>query len=419
MSKHQNWSIDTKVVHTDTGQKRDQGSTTVPIYQTASFAYDTAEELEKVFHGRQFGYLYSRISNPTLFDYERTVNDLEEGLGAVVTSSGMSAIATVFYALTQAGDEIVVSQSLFGGTYYLLTEIFEKYGVTVKYVPATDVAAYAAAITDKTRLIFLETLGNPKLDVPDFEAIAAVAKKKNIPLVIDSTLTSPVLLNGKSVGADVVVHSATKYLSGSGSTIGGVLVDTGRFDWKTCRTPRVAESAKKFGPYGFLAYCRRKIVQNTGSSISPFNVYLLSLGVETLALRMQRHCDNAQALAQALQTHPQVVSVNYPGLPDHPSHGTAKRYFGNRFGGLVTIRLGSKDHAYQLINHLKLAKNLANVGDSRTLVIHPASTIYQDVSVEGQAAAGVFQDLIRISVGIENPQDIIADFMSALKEVAV
>lgn len=410
------WSFDTKAIHSGFNQDSKTGATSLPIYQTAAFAYNTAEELADVFSGRKFGYLYSRISNPTVTALERRVAALEDGVCALACSSGMAAIATAIYTLAKSGDHIVSSRSLYGGTLQLFSEIFEENGIEIDYVDTTDSAAYEAAIKGNTRLIFVESLGNPKLDVPPFEAIAKIAAAHQIPLIVDSTLTTPYLFNPKAWGVAVVIHSATKYLAGSGHVIGGILVDLGTFNWKQSKSPALAEEAKKFGEFAFIARARKKILQNTGSCIAPLSAYLLNLGLETLGLRMKQHCDNALALATFLENHPGVKEVGYTGLVSNPHHRDATRYFNRRYGGLLTFRLDSKESCYKFINSLKLAKNLANLGDSKTLVIHPASTIYCDIDEKSQQEAGVYCNLIRVSVGIEDPTDIIADFEQALKE---
>ncbi|HBF38246.1 MAG TPA: acetyl-L-homoserine sulfhydrolase [Firmicutes bacterium] len=411
------WDFETRSIHSGFDQDEKNGATAVPIYETASFAYNTAEELADAFQNRKFGYLYSRITNPTVSVLEQRITALENGRGAIATASGMAAIATVLYALVKPGDEIVSSRSLFGGTLQLFKEIFISFGVNVIYVDPTDSNAFENAVTSRTRLFFVETIGNPKLDAANFTEIAVIAQRNNIPLVVDSSLTTPYLFEAKGYGANVVIHSTSKYISGSGHTIGGVLVDLGNYDWFNARSESIRESAQKAGDFGFLARCRRQVLQNTGGCLSPFNAYLQCLGLETLALRMEKHCSNALALARFLAEHPRVQSVCYPGLETHANFEVAKNQFGAKFGGLLTIRLGSLERCFEWIRRLKIAKNLANLGDAKTVVIHPASTIYCTCSEEEQIAAGVYPDLIRVSVGIESIHDIIDDFDQALAEV--
>ena len=414
MSK--SWDFETRAIHSGFDQDKQTGATALPIYESAAFAYDSAEDLEAAFQGRKFGHIYSRIANPTVTAFENRVNALENGLGAIATASGMAAIATAVYTLAQAGDEIVSGKSLFGGTFQLFNEIFGNSGIKVVYVESTDTEAYRRALSPRTKLIFLETIGNPKLDIPDIGAIAAIAKQQGVPLIVDSTLSTPYLFAAKRFGVDLVIHSTSKYISGSGNTIGGILVDLGNFDWRQCRTKAVAVLTKQAGDYAFLARARRQILQNTGSCLSPFNAYLQNLGLETLALRMAKHCTNAAGLVEYFQAQPQVAAVNYPGLPGHPDHAVAAAQFQGGYGGLITLRLGTRERCFRVINRLQMVKCLANVGDAKTLIIHPASTIYYTCSEAEQAAAGVYPDLLRISVGIENIRDIIADFDQALSK---
>jgi O-acetylhomoserine (thiol)-lyase len=411
------WEFATQAIHSGFSKDEKTGATVVPIYETAAFAYNTAEDLADAFQGRKFGYLYTRIANPTVTALEQRINVLESGRGALAAASGMAAITTAVYTLIQPGMEILSGSSLFGGTLQLFQEIFHTFGITVHYVDPTDWKAFETALSPRTGLIFLETLGNPKLDVPDISEIARLAKENNIPLVVDSSLTTPYLFKAKEYGVSVVIHSTSKYISGSGQTIGGVLVDLGNYDWSQARSDRLRATAQKAGEYAFLARARRQILQNTGSCLSPFNAYLQNLGLETLALRMEKHCANALTLAGYLAEHPQIREVIYPGLEKHPNHQTAQNQFKGRYGGLLTIRLGTPERCFQFIRRLQIARNLANLGDAKTLVIHPASTIYCNCSEAEQAIAGVYPDLIRVSVGIEGLTDIIQDFDQALAEV--
>lgn len=411
------WEFETRAVHAGFSQDKETGATSLPIYQTAAFAYQSAEELSDVFAGKKFGYVYSRIANPTITAFENRINSLENGRAAVATSSGMAAIATIILSLARQGEEIISSKSIFGGTYLLYREILERNGITVKYVEAPDVDAYRAAVTDKTRLIFLETIGNPKLDVANIAGVAKVAKNACVPLVCDSTLTTPYLFQAKKFGVDVCVHSTTKYISGGGGAIGGVLIDLGNFNWRECRTPEIRKLSKKFGEFAFIVRCRKGILQNLGACLAPFNAYLQNLGLETMALRMERHCSNALKLARFLKENKKVARTTYPGLPESPYYRIARKQFSNGFGGLLTFQLSSRKDCFRFINSLKLAKNAVNLGDNKTLVIHPASTIFQDCSPDETEAAGVNDSLIRVSVGIENTKDIITDFDQALRSV--
>lgn len=410
--------FETKAIHSGLDKGNNTGAaTSVPLYLSAAFSFNTAEELSEVFEGKRFGYVYSRISNPTITAFELRLNALEEGLGAVATASGMAAIATVIFALTEQDDEIISSESLFGGTYLFFNEVIKKYGVKIKYADLNDLDSLKRAITNKTKLIFLESLSNPKLEIPNLKLISVIAKENNIPVVVDNTLTTPYLWRSKYYGADIIVHSATKYITGNGTAIGGILVDTGNYNWKNSPVNKINEMSKKAGNLAFLSVARSKIYQNIGFTPSPFNVFLHILGLETLQLRMEKHCSNAIDLAGHLKQHKKVTSVNYPGLKENKFYSIGKEQFGNKFSGLLTFSLESKHDCFKFINNLKLVKNLANLGDARTLVIHPASTIYLNCTEEEKKLAGVHENLIRVSVGIENINDIIDDFNQSLEKI--
>ena len=400
------WGFSTKLIHSGIHPERYAGATSIPIFETASYAYDTAQELADVFDGRKFGYRYSRISNPTVAAFEERMSSLESAVGAIATSAGMSAISTAVFALTEKGDEIISSKSLFGGTFVLFNKVLQKYGVKVIYVDISDVEACRKALSNKTRLVFLETIGNPKLDVPDIRKIADVARGSRIPLVIDATMTTPYLFKAGDFGADIIIHSATKYITGNGTAIGGIIIDCGHYDWKKSAVEDIRKAAGTIDPvFAFLASARRSIFQNTGCCLSPFNAYLHSLGLETLSLRMERHCTNALKLAKYLTGAPKIVNVNYPGLPGNSHRKIAESQFGNKFGGVLTFRLASRDRCFSLIDNLKLVMNLANLGDTKTLIIHPASTIYHNCTEEEMKLAGVSEDLLRVSVGLEEPEE--------------
>lgn len=414
---NQNWHLNTKVVHGAFSRDPETGATVPPIYQTASFSQPTGEGLSDIFHGREYGYIYSRIANPTVAAFEQHCSTIENGLGAVAVASGMAAITIAIQALASTGDHIVAAKSLFGGTYYALQELVAARGMTVTYVDTTDIDAYKNAITPQTKLIYCEGLGNPKLDMPDFKRLSDVAKAANIPLVVDSTTSTPVLFQAKTWGVDIVVHSATKWMSGSGTTIGGVIIDLGTFKWRATQSSIVHTLAEKFGPLAFLTRCK-KLRSNLGCSLSPQSAFAFVIGMETLSLRVEKQCENALALAQFFEKHPHVTHVGYPGLPGHEAHALAKTQLNGGFGGLITIRLGSQERCFTCIRHLKMVKNLANLGDAKTLVIHPASTIYRDLTPQEREEAGTYDDLLRISVGIEHIQDIIQDFTEGLEALS-
>ncbi|MBI5655483.1 MAG: O-acetylhomoserine aminocarboxypropyltransferase/cysteine synthase [Geobacter sp.] len=391
------------------------GATTVPIVQSSSFAHATAEDLEDIFRGRKAGQIYTRLNNPTTDSLEKRLALLEGGVAAVATASGMAAISTAVLTILRSGDEILSSSSLFGGTYSLFHDTLANYGILSRFVDPTDLAAFRAAVSPATRLIFVETIGNPKMDVPDIAALAAIAREGGIPLMLDATVSTPYLARGRDLGADLVIHSTSKYINGTGSTIGGAIIDNGTFDWKSPLYPHFELYAKKYRQFAFTARLRKLMHKDLGACPAPMNSFLLTEGIETLALRMDRHCTNALALARFLQTHPKVAWVNYPGLEDSSFHDVATRQFGNRYGGLLTFGLYSQVEAFRLINALKLARNLANIGDAKTLVIHPASTICVDYPLEQRLLLGVSDELVRVSVGLEHEKDIIGDFSQALE----
>jgi O-acetylhomoserine (thiol)-lyase len=391
------------------------GATTVPIVQSSSFAHGTAGELEDIFRGRSVGQVYTRIGNPTTEALEKRLALLEGGVACVATASGMAAITTAVLAIVRAGDEILASSSLFGGTFSLFRDTLSNFGIGTVFADPLDLPAFRSAVTERTRLIFVETIGNPKMDVPDIAGIASIARDAGVPLMVDATVTTPILARGKDLGADIIVHSTSKFINGSGSTIGGAIVDCGLFDWHSPKFPHFEPFVKKYRNFAFTARVRKLIHKDFGACPAPMNSFLLAVGLETLALRMERHCENALKLARFLNDNPKVSWVNYPGLEDSPYFDTAKRQFGGRFGGILTFGAGDKEKSFRVIDSLKLAKNLANIGDAKTLVIHPASTICADYGTDEKELMGVTEDLIRVSVGIESIDDIIEDFDQALK----
>lgn len=393
------------------------GATNVPIVQSSAFAHETAEDLEDIFRGRKSGHIYTRLNNPTTESLERRLALLDGGIAAVATASGMAAITTAVLTILRAGDEILASSSLFGGTYSLFRDTLSNYGISTRFVDPTDTGALYDAVSHQTRLMFVETIGNPKMDVPDIAAVAAVARQTGIPLMVDATVTSPYLARGRDLGADIVIHSTSKFINGTGSAIGGAIVDCGTFDWNSPLFPHFAQFAKKYRQFAFSARLRKLMHKDIGACPAPMNSFLLSEGIETLALRMERHCSSALELAHFLRTHPKVAWVNYPGLPDSPFHEVATRQFGGKYGGLLTFGLAGKEEAFRFINGLRLARNLANIGDAKTLVIHPASTICCDYSLEQQRLLGVSDELVRVSVGLEHPEDIVADFAQSLNSL--
>lgn len=423
------YRFDTLAVHA--GQEPDPatGSRAVPIYQTTSYVFRDTEHAARLFALEEEGNIYTRIGNPTTAVLEARVAALEGGAAAVATASGQAAITLACLNIASAGDEIVSSSALYGGTYNLFNVTFPKLGIKVRFLPDDEPSSFEAAIGERTRLLYVETMGNPKLTVPDLEAIAKVAHEAGIPLFVDSTVTTPWLLRPIEHGADVVIHSLTKFMAGHGLAIGGIVVDSGRFDWRASgKFPELVEPdpsyhgisyVEHFGEAAFAAKLRCQLLRDIGPAPSPFNAWLTLIGLETLPLRMKRHCDNALAVARFLQEHPKVGWVNYPGLESHPSHALAKRYLKGGFGALIGFGVaGGIEAGRRFIDSLQLVSHLANIGDAKTLAIHPASTTHQQLSPEERLAAGVTDDFIRLSVGIEDPDDIVADIEQALEKAS-
>ncbi|KAG9408189.1 Homocysteine synthase [Aphanomyces cochlioides] len=405
----------------------------VPIVASTSFLFDSADHAGKLFGLQEFGNIYSRIMNPTNDVFEKRITALTGGVASVAVSSGQAAQALTIFTIAQAGDNIVSTSSLYGGTYNQFKVAFPRLGIDVKFADHTKPDSIRVLIDDKTKAIYVETIGNPELEVPDFEAISAIAKEHGIPFIVDDTFgASGYLANPIKHGADIVVQSATKWIGGHGTSIGGVVTDAGTFNWGNGKFPLMSEPSpgyhglnfwETFGPNGvvganitFAIRLRVESLRDFGACLSPFNSFLLLQGLETLSLRVDRASDNALELAQWLENHPNVAWVSYPGLPSHPTYETAKKYlFRGKFGAVLTFGVkGGLQAGRSFINNVKLASHLANVGDSKTLVIHPASTTHQQLKEEEQVASGVKVDLIRVSVGIEHIKDIQADFDQAL-----
>lgn len=407
--------IDTQLLHGAYSPDQETGATTLPVFQSSAFAYDTAESLEAVFAGQDAGFVYTRINNPTLDLFERRMTVLEDGLAGLSCASGMAAISVIALALAGKGDEIVSGNSIFGGTYSLFKHTLSRYGIKTNFVESTDVEAYRSAITDRTRLIFVETIGNPKMDVPDIAAIAKIAKESGVVLVVDNTVTTPVLVRPKSLGADIIIHSTTKFVNGHGNAIGGIIIDCGTFDWSNPKYEHLKPFYDRVRNFALMAALRNRVYRDLGCCFSPFNAFLMSIGIESLAVRMERHCSNTVQVADFLAKADGVEGVGYPGLTDHPDHEVARRQFDDRYSALLTLRLGTKERCFRFINALKRAQNLANLGDAKTLVIHPASTLCRDANDEERKAMGVTDDLIRFSIGLEHIDDILSDIDQSLK----
>ncbi len=405
-------SFDTRLLHGSGVPLYENGATLPDISQCSAYAYPSSKKLEQVFAGRAPGFAYTRIGNPTVAAFEQRVNALEGGVGAVACASGMAAVTVALLNILRAGDELITANGLFGGTLNLLRDL-ENFGIRVRYVDVLTPEKIAPLINERTRAVFGEVISNPALQVLDIAELAAFTHSKALPLLVDSTTATPYLVSPLKLGADVVIHSSSKYINGSGDAISGIIVDGGSFRWDAARYPGLA-AYQHFGRFAYLSKLRNGLWQELGGCLAPMNAYLNVVGMETMGLRMERICANAHALAAALSGL-EGVSVNYPTLPNAEAYDLAQQQFGGKGGGILTLRAGSKERAYALIDRLKYARIASNIGDVRTLVIHPASTIYLHSTPEAMHAAGVFEDTIRVSVGIEDAADLIADFTDAIK----
>lgn len=409
------------------------GSRAVPIYQTTSYVFKSTDHAANLFALKELGNIYSRIMNPTNDAFERRIAAIEGGTGALAVSSGQSAISLALLGLSQLGDNIVSANNLYGGTYELFHYTFPKLGRSVNFVDSADPEAFKRAINDRTRAIYAETLGNPKLDVPDFEALAKIAHDAGIPFVVDNT-SAVGLVKPLDHGADIIAESATKFIDGHGNSIGGVIVDSGKFDWSSGKFPEFTEPDPSYhglkywdafgnfpglGNVAFVFKVRVQLLRDLGPCLSPFNAFLFLQGLETLGIRMKKHSENALQVAEYLKSHPAVAWVNYPGLVDHPSHALAKKYMKGGYGALIGFGIkGGFPSGKRFIESVELLSHLANIGDSKSLVIHPASTTHQQLTPAEQVATGVTPDFIRLSIGIEDAEDIIADLDQALARAA-
>ncbi|GAA2797525.1 O-acetylhomoserine aminocarboxypropyltransferase/cysteine synthase family protein [Saccharopolyspora taberi] len=414
----------TRAIHAGNIPDAVTGARALPIYQSASFVFDDTDDAAARFALQKYGNVYSRLANPTVAAFEERIASLEGGLGAVATASGVSAEFITFASLVGAGDHIVASAQLYGGTVTQLDPTLRRFGVETTFVSSADPEAYAAAITERTKVVFAETVANPSGEIADIEGLADVAHAAGVPLVIDSTIPTPYLSRPFEWGADIVVHSATKFLGGHGTTLGGAVVESGRFDWSNPRFPLFTEPVPEyngltwwgnFGEYAFLTRLRSEQLRNIGPTLSPQSAWQLAQGVETLPLRVQQHVDNARAVAEWLRADPRVEFVNWAGLPGHPHHDRARKYLPLGPGSVFSfgIRRG-REAGRRFIESVDLASHLANIGDTKTLVIHPASTTHAQLGEDQLAAAGVGPGLVRISVGLEDVEDIVFDLDQAL-----
>lgn len=402
--------FNTSLLHVNMLEK--SGATLTPIYQSSAFSYETAEELERVFNHSKPGFSYSRINNPTVEAFEKRMTVLEGGIASVACASGMAAISNAILNIVRSGDEIIASSGIFGGTIDLFRE-FEAWGIKTVFVKTGTPEEYEAKITEKTKLIFAEVIGNPKLNVFDISEIAGVAHQYQLPLIVDNTSTSAFMVKPLAWGADIVINSSSKYINGSGNSISGVITDGGKFPWDLLRYPGM-EKYREFGKFSYVAKLRNGLFRNMGACLAPFNAYLNLLGLETLGIRMERECSNALKLAEYLDNNEHVTDVNYPGLKSSAGYAIAKKQFNGYYGAIVTFRAGTKKRAFQMMNNLNYATIATNIGDTKLLVIHPESTIYASSTKKEKIDAGVYDDLVRVSLGLEDINDIIADFEQAL-----
>ena len=429
MSKQEN-NLKAETLALHGGQEADPttGARAVPIYQTSSFQFKNTEHAANLFALREFGNIYSRIMNPTNDVLEKRMALLDGGVGALAVASGQSAISLAILNIAQAGDEIVSADNLYGGTYNLFHYTFPRLGIEVKFVPSNDLQAFRRAITPKTKAIYAESIGNPKLDVADLEGVAGIAHQNGLPFILDNTV-SPYLLRPIDFGIDIVVYSATKFIGGHGTSIGGIIVDSGKFDWTNGKFPLIAdpdpsyhglkfvEALKPLGNIAYIIKARVTVLRDLGPQMSPFNAFLFLQGLETIHLRLPRHSENALAVSRYLQKHPQVAWVNYPGLDSSPEKERVRKYLPKGSGAIVGFGIkGGAEAGGKFINSLQMISHLANVGDAKTLAIHPATTTHQQLSPEEQRATGVTPDFIRLSVGLEHIDDILSDVEQALKK---
>lgn len=421
------FKLQTKALHEGHDTKLTEGTRAVPIYQTSSYVFDNTEHAASLFGLKEFGFIYTRLNNPTNDILEKRLAAVEGGIGAAVFASGTSAISSTLLTLLKSDDHVIASSSLYGGTYNLLNVTLPRFNIKTTFVDASDSRNFAEAVNDQTKVIFIESMGNPKLDVLDLEDISKVAKAYGIPLIVDNTVATPALLNPIKYGADIVIHSLTKYVGGQGTSLGGAVIDSGKFDWNNGKFPEFTEPSKGYhglkyyealGELSFLVKLRIEGLRDFGGALSPYNAFQVIQGLETLDVRIKRHSENALELAQWLEQRDEVAWVNYPGLASSKYNELAKKYLKDGQSGIVTFGLkGGYEAAKKITDATKIFSLLANIGDSKSLIIHPASTTHQQLTEEEQNSAGVTQDLIRLSIGLENISDLKEDLENAFKQV--
>ncbi|KMQ52839.1 O-acetylhomoserine sulfhydrylase [Chitinispirillum alkaliphilum] len=405
----------TRAVHGKSSTAAEHGALRPPLYEAAAFEFESSADLELAFRGNKPLHVYSRITNPTVAELEQRVGTLTRALGVVAVSSGMSAIALTLMSMLRSQMNIVTSRNLFGNTYSLFDKTLRNWGIDVCFVDMADRQSLTENISDKTGLVFLESITNPGLEVADIAMVCDVAAGKNVPVVLDNTVTTPYIFDSKSVGVAVEVLSSTKYISGGATCIGGLIIDNGAYDWS--KSSVLSDEARRFGPGAFLRKLRGEVYRNVGACLSPHNAWLQILGLETLSLRIGRSCENALRVARALVEKETLRNVNYPGLTGSPFHSIAKKQFGTMFGSVLTFELDSKQSCFSFMDKLKIIRRATNLNDNKSLIIHPASTIYSEYTEEQKRSMGVFDTMVRLSVGIEDFEDIINDIDMALREV--
>lgn len=405
----------TKILHTKFLKEDPHGSLHMPVYDSVTFEFKSAEELELAFQGKKPSHMYSRISNPTIEHFEQRIRAVTGAVGVMALSSGMAAISNTILTIAKTGDNIITSKHLFGNTYSLFELTLKEWGLETRYTDLTKPQEVARLIDGKTKAVFLETITNPQLEVADIEELSKAARPRNVLIIGDTTMTPPYLFSAKQFGVDIEIISSTKWISGGATSVGGLIIDYGTYDWK--QSDKLKEDAVKFGPFAFMNRLRREVYRNIGACMSPHNAYLQSLGLETLPLRLDAACDNTRKIAEFLQKSPAVKSVNYPGLKDSPYYDTAKKQFGDKPGAILTFDLASKEQCFAFINGVKLIRRATNLQDNRSLILHPASTIFCEYDDKLKDEMGIRDTSIRLAVGIEDTQDLISDIQQSLEKL--
>jgi O-acetylhomoserine (thiol)-lyase len=402
----------TKAIHGIRSRQDPHGSLRMPVYDSVAFEHESAESLQSAFLGRKPAHIYSRITNPTVDEFEQKMRLLSGGAAALAVSSGMAAISNTLLALGGAGKNVVTSKYLFGNTLSLFEKTFSSWGLQVKYASMTSLAEVEAAIDGNTCAVYLESITNPQLEVADCTAISEITKSHGVPLILDNTVTTPYIFNSKRAGVDIEVLSSTKYISGGATSVGGVIIDNGNFDWR--QSDKLRDKTGKFGQMAFIGNLRHEVYRNVGACLSPHNAYMQILGLETMALRIDKSCENALYIAGFLKEHPRVRSVHYPGLASSKFHEIARRQFGAKSGGLLTFDMQSQDKCFALMNALQVIRRATNINDNKTLILHPASTIFAEYSEEEKAVMAIRPTMLRLSVGIEDHEDLTEDLQRGL-----